>query len=259
LITRRAAVALLAVTGLALGVVGCNSGGSGDGHPSATVSARSDLVASVGALATTTYAMMLTTPQLSASGTVDPTAGSVTVTANTIHDGQQVTIENLTIHDRTWARIDIGASAADYGIDPTKWLKLDSSLLTTGSLPYDQSHFGDTFDLAAVLGGVLTATRDSAGHYSGRINLTGVAGVASMVPAGSGLGVAATNLPFTAKIDAHGRLVDLKVTGTDPAATFDFGISDYSAETAADPPNDVDVEAAPSNAYALLRADRLSP
>jgi hypothetical protein len=266
LITRRVAAALLAIIslGAGLGVAACGSSDSGSsdsggGHPATAASSRSELVASVDALATTTYAMTLTTSRVSAIGTVDPIAGSVTMTTKAKRGGEPVTIENLTLADRSWARVDIGALDADYGIDPAKWLKLDPSLLTAGSLPYDQSRFRDAFDLSDVLAGVTTATRGVNGHYSGRINLAGVAGVASMVPAGSGLGAGAGDLPFTAVLDARGRLTDLHVTGSDPAAAFDFGISDYSASTAADPPNDIDVMAAPADAYGLLRGDRLTP
>ncbi len=254
--TRRTAVALLAVA--ILSVAGCHSSGSGSDDPSADAASRQALLASVTALATTTYAVTLTTPHLTAIGTVDPIADCETVTAKAVRDGSPVTIRDLTIDGTSWVKIDAGVDNPDLGIDPDKWLKLDAGLLSAGSLPYDQARFPDAFDLSNILGGIISASNSSSGHYSGRIDLTGVAGVASMVPAGSGLGAAGANLPFTATLDAQGRLTELKVGGSGSTPTFDFGISDYSATTAVDPPNDDDVMTAPATAYGLLRGDRMT-
>lgn len=259
LITRRVAVVVLALAGLT--VAGCSSGNPGaSGHPTSSTDPKSDLLASVRTLATTTYAVTLTMPAVTAIGAVDPVAGSISVTAKTVHDGAPATIQDLTVGGANWAKIDIGPDDdVSYGIDPDKWLKLDPARITVGSLPYDQARFADAFDLSNVLAGVTSVAEPSRGHYSGRINLTGVAGVASMLPAGSGLGAAAEDLPFTAAADAQGRLTDFKVGGSDAVATFDFGISDYGAPTAVDPPIDDDVVVAPSVAYGLLRGDHMTP
>jgi hypothetical protein len=241
----------LAVT---LGVAGCHSAPpSAAGHPSSQATARDSLVSSVTTLATTTYAISLTTPRWSANGVVDPVGDSVTVTTHGQRSSGPITVETLTLAEGSWAKIDLGAAGPDLGIDPDKWLRLDSARLPAGSLPFDQGDLADAFDLNDVLSGITSVTRSDSQHYAGTIDLTGVRGVTSMVPAGSGLGSAATSLPFSATTDPQGRLIDIKVGS---AAGFDCVISDYSAPSGIQRPDDNDTIAAPASAYSLLRADR---
>jgi hypothetical protein len=253
--TRRIAVAglglLLSAT---VGLAGCHSTTA---TPQSQPSAKDTLVGSLDALATTNYAISLKTPQITAAGSVDPIGDVLTLTARGTHAGQPATIEALSIQQDNWAKIDLGTESTHMGINPSKWLLLDPTKLTAGSLPFDRSDPSDAFDLGDVLAGIIAVNRTGAQHFTGTIDLSGVHGVTSLVPAGSSLGAAAANVPFTATVDAEGRLTDLNVGGTAHAYSFDFGISDYSAAAPVDPPDDVDVVTAPSAAYKLLPTGNL--
>jgi hypothetical protein len=254
--TRRIVAGLAVLTSAALGIAGCHSGSASTSQTQAT--AKDSLLSSLGALGTTSYAISLTTPKMTASGSVDPVGNVVTVTARGTHAGRPAKIQALAIQQATWAKIDLGSESTRMGIKPSKWLLLDPAKLTAGSLPFDPSNRSDAFDLGDVLDGVISVSQASSQHYAGTIDLSGVVGVNSIVPAGSSLGTAAASVPFVATVDLRGRLIDLRVDGgSGHPDSFDFGISDYSAATPTDPPNDVDVVAAPSAAYSLLPTNNL--
>jgi hypothetical protein len=255
--TRRIAVAglglLLSAT---LSLAGCQSSRAGT-SPQTEASAKDTLVNSLGALANTSYAISLTTSRLTAIGAVDPVSDTVTVTARGTHDGQPAKVEALSIEDSSWARIDLGSENQQMGINPAKWLLLDPSKLKVGSLPFDLSRPSDAFDLGDILDGIITVRRTDAQHFTGSIDLAGVRGVNSLVPAGGGLGSQARDVPFAATLDPQGRLIDLKVGGgSGHDYSFDFGISDYSSAAPVALPDDVNVMPAPRGAYSLLRIDQ---
>ena len=253
--TRRIAVIVAGLSIVSVGLAGCHSGGTTTATSTSTVLAKDTLVGSLGALAHTSYAIELTTQHLNAIGSVDPNGNVVTITAHGTRSGQPIRVQTLSIAQDSWAKIDIGTDGQKMGINPSKWLRLDPTKVAgAGSMPFDQSDVADAFDLRDVLSGIITVNRVDPQHYKGTIDLTGVHNVASLVPAGSRLGSAATNVPFTATTDRHGRLTDLEVGGVGPDYSFDLGISDYSAAAPVEPPNDVDVVTAPNAAYQLVRA-----
>lgn len=254
--THRIAATVVGMSILAVGLSGCHSGS--DAGPTSQATAKDTLVSSLGALATTSYAIELTTQHLSASGSVDPAGKVVTVTAESTHDGQPLRVQALSIDEDSWAKIDLGSDSQKAGINPAKWLRLDPTKLTAaGSLPFDSADLADAFDIRDVLNGIITVSRVDDQHFKGTIDLTGVHNVASLVPAGSKLGAAGTNVPFTAVTDHQGRLTHLQVGSVGEDYSFDLGISDYSAAAPIDPPNDVDVVTAPTTAYPLIKADHL--
>ena len=258
--TRRITTASLSfLTCATLGLAGCHSSSSTDaGSPSSQASAKDNLMSSLASLGTTSYAISLTTPQISATGAVDPVGDTISVTARGTREGEAVKIESLTVEQSSWARIDLGTASEQMGINPSKWLRLDPSELTSASLPFDKSDLTDAFDLDHILGGIIAVTRVDAQHYSGTIDLSGVRGVNSIVPAGDSLGAAAKNLPFTATTDPRGRMTELRVGPKGGTAAFDFKISDYNVAETVDPPDDDDVVIAPKSVYGLLRVDRLT-
>jgi hypothetical protein len=258
--TRRIAVIVAGLSLLAsatASLAGCHASGTSISPPTqATV--KDALLESLHALGNTSYAMSLRTSDLTASGSVDPIGDIATVTTKGTHGGQPGKIEALAIQQDSWAKIDLGPASKRMGISTSKWLLLDPSKLTEGSLPFDESDLSDAFDLGDVLNGIITVTRTDTRHYTGTLDLSGVHGVISLVPAGSGL-ADAQDVPFAATLDSEGRLTDLKVGGgSGHDYSFDFGISDYSAAATVDPPNDIDVVAAPSAAYSLLRAENFA-
>ena len=255
--TRRTVI----VAGLALvlsAVAGCHSAGSTTSSPSSG-SVKDSLLGSIAAMGRTSYAIELTADHLNASGSVDPTQDVASLTAEETHGGQTVRVQALSIAADSWAKLDLGSQTRTLGIEPGKWLHLDPEKVSgAGSLPFDQADKGDAFDLRNVLDGVISVSRIDAQHFRGTIDLTGVHGVASLVPAGSRLGAAAASVPFTATLDGQGRLTDLRVGTEGQVWSFDFDISDYSAAVPPQAPNDVDVVRAPSGVYRYLRAQQLA-
>jgi hypothetical protein len=236
-----------------MGVAGCHSSGSG---AQSDADVKGTLVGSLSALSTTSYAISLTTPRISAVGSVDPVSDVIAVTAKGKRLGQPATFQALAIAQDSWAKINIGSQGQQMGINPAKWLSLDPTKLSAGSLPFDQAHPSDAFDLRDIMAGIISVKQADAQHFSGAIDLTGLRGVTSFLPAGSSLGSGAKAVPFVATVDPQGRLIDFKVGGgTGHTYAFDLKISDYSAAALAEPPDDVDVVAAPSAAYTLLRTE----
>ena len=235
---------------LAAGLAGCTTGHAGASASPSAAALRQELIASVGALSTTSYAVTLTTPQYHANGAVDPVSGDIDLTATGTEKGQSITVEAMTVGPDNWARVDAGAGDEELGITPNKWLRLDPLDLGATSLPFDRTNLADAFDMQDVLDGVTSVSRTDGEHLTGRINLADVQ-VNSMIPTGKAVGAGGTDLPFTATIDASGRLTEFVVVNGG-APTFDFSVSDYGAAARVTPPDDINVIKAPASAYSLL-------
>ena len=61
-------------------------------------------------LATTSYAVSLTSAEISAIGAVDPVSGTATVTAHGDVQGEEAQIAVLQIASDRWAKVDLGTS-----------------------------------------------------------------------------------------------------------------------------------------------------
>jgi hypothetical protein len=233
------------------GMAGCSHSSSKSSQSGA--SPKEALVASVRVLATTSYAVSLTSTDVTAIGAVDPVGGTATVTARGTLEGSPARIDVLMIAADSWAKVDLGAQSHDLGISPSKWMKLDPTKLTTTTLPFDPADLADAFSLSDVLSGLLSVKRTDAQHYTGTIDLASVHDIGSLIPAGNALGAAAKDVPFTATLDKKGRLTDFRVAGPS-SISFDFGISDYSAAAPVNRPNDNQVVPAPTEVYSILDA-----
>jgi hypothetical protein len=163
-----------------------------------------------------------------------------------IHEYQTPSQAFTEIGTDLWVKADFGPLGKNLNVDKTKWYKLDASKLSTDVIPFDLDGRGTphpTRPLSWPLGigtafaSVANVTRSDATHLAGVVDLTKATG--SEAPGKSSATYAA--VPFTATLDSHGRLTDLRITETDADFDHDTTFSNYGSPTliAAPAPNNV--------------------
>jgi hypothetical protein len=256
-----AGVAMFATVGLAL--TGCGSTGTGGNaakpstpSPTPTLAAPKDaLVAAIKQLGQISYAFTVKQATVSGQGKADPAAKTAAVSIAASVSGVNAKSSFVSFGSDNWAQMDLGpAMNQQGGIDPTKWMHIDTSKVTKAdALPvYPASP--DLLGFSSITDAVLTVQRVDATHYNGTINLTGVKGPAEPDSGTlSNVGDKAKSVPFTATLDSNGRPSELKTDGSgiDPGLSLDITFSDYGANQNISKPTGTIVEA-PSIVYTMF-------
>ena len=255
-----AAVGALAVASLALSACSSTST-SGSAGATTTLSASPSVAPADALLAAATslngkgYDMTLTAASVTGNGSVDPTNHAVTFDAKASEAGQTFELNLTAIGSDLWAKIDLGAFNSQFGVDPSKWLKIDATKIDESSIGVDLSNLSDVLDIGSLTKAVSNVHRTDATHLTGTIDLTNLAGAEK--PDADALkkaGAAAKSVPFTATLDDQGRLSDLKINGDsiDSGLSVDIAISNVGSPTAVTPPPAADVVPAPAAIYQIL-------
>jgi hypothetical protein len=256
--------AAFATVGLA--VTGCGTSASTDtgqaaastapASPSPTLPAPKDALATaVRQLGQSSYAFTTKQANVSGQGKADPAGKAAQVSITGSSSGVSIKLSVVTVGPDTWAQIDLG-SALDRqaGIDPKKWMAIDTSKVKKAdALPVDPAS-ADLLDFSTIPDAAVAVTRGDATHYSGTIDLTTVKGAVS--PDSDTLtkvGDKAKAVPFTATVDGSGRLTEFATDGAgiDPGLTVDVTFSDYGASQNISKPTGTIVPA-PSAVYDIL-------
>jgi hypothetical protein len=196
---------------------------------------------------------------VTATGSVDPSTKAAAVEFKGSEQGNAIDVAFTGIGDALYARLDLGSAQKAIGVDPNQWITIDQSKVNgSRGIPFDLTGQSDAFDI----GGLLTSTNDvvypdPADHtkISGTVDLAAAQGVSSPDP--SDLGKAGTNAsmtPFTATLDAQGRLTDLKINadGFDGNLTEEIAFTDFGhPDPVTAPANSVP---APDSAYAFFNS-----
>jgi hypothetical protein len=215
----------------------------------ATVSPATALTNAIAQLQTTGYDVSLTQEggQLNGNGSVDP-GKSASMDAKGTIQGQNVEIHGIQVGSNVYLKVDLGALGAQFGIDPSKWIKIDLSKVTKPLFDMDS---GDAFDVSKLMTAVSGVTATDAQHISGTVDLSKATGVNA--PDSSELssaGDAAKSVKFDATLDDKGRLIELKLTTSSASLNQDIKISNYGSPTPVTAPTDA--VPAPAAIYQFL-------
>jgi hypothetical protein len=259
-ITKRfAVVSILLATGLGLAACSTNVRRSIATAPPAQVSPADVLSNALATLKNTGYDATLTIPAQGATvKTSIDYANKAATQGASVDIGDPGLSEAFTeIGSDLWIKADFGPSAQNLNIDKTKWYKVDASKLHPGAIPFDQ--FGGEqahptrplswpLGIGAAFASVIKVTRTDATHLAGAVDLTKATGPGS--PGKSNPTDAA--VPFTATLDGHGRLAELKVTGVAEGVNLDISFSNYGSPTPIVAPAAADILPAPDGLYQVL-------
>jgi len=247
------AMAALAVAGVAVSACGTNTPTPSGTSTAASVAPEVALVNAITALKGQGFNLKVNLGGISGTGSIDAKNNAGTVEVKGTESGVTADIAFTQIGSDLWAKVDLGSFSGQLGVDPTKWLKLDASKLTSdGSRPFDLSGSSDAFDLAGLVKSVSNVKRTDATHLSGTVDLTAATGLSA--PGSDTLdkaGAAAKAAPFTATLDSQGRLTELSVNGTGELAA-DFQFTDFGSPDPVQAPPASDVVPAPDAVYQIF-------
>jgi hypothetical protein len=256
-VRRRLAVTTVLSAG-ALVLAACGGGSSPHAEtPRTEMSPKDALQAAVADLASTSYAVELTSPGDGSheTGTVDPRKRTGTLNASAQSNGVDTSLDAVMMSPDVWVKLDLGPDNERLGIVSKAWMKLDTAKVAhPAALPFDLTDFSDALDLGGLLAGV-DAHRDGAGSFTGTIDLTRATGVSAPDPAAvAKAGDKARTVPFQAAVDQQGRLIRIKIDGAsiNPDLAMEISFSDYGMAAAVTRPNDNEVVPTPDAVYQLL-------
>ncbi len=215
-----------------------------------TVAARDALRAAVNHMSNTIYRYTGGQNDLTTRGHADPVHKSASMAARGSMQGVPFTQEVIAVGTNYWVRLNMGAKLnATLGVQVGKWMHIDSAKLGAGAnLPFDLAR-PDVLDLAGLLGAITEARRTDANDYAGTVDMSTAVGVSAFTQENlDKLGDKAKAMPFTATLDAQGRLTDFIVDGSavDKALGARFMFSDFGVAFPIKPPVNGVVEAPPS-------------
>jgi hypothetical protein len=154
-----------------------------------------------------------------------------------------------------WVKADFGPLDQNLNIDKTKWYKLDASKLKPEAIPFDLNGtphpirpLSWPLGIGTAFASVSNVTRSDATHLAGLVDLTKATGPEA--PGKSSTTYAA--VPFTATLDGHGRLTDLRITETEADFDLDITFSNYGSPTLIAAPAATDVLPAPDGLYHVM-------
>jgi len=257
---RRWSVGVLAATLFLPGLAACNSGASEStgGAPAAEASSipadpKEALRASTKELEKGNFTFTLAGDGLTGKGLMHKPSKSAQMSMK-IDDGSGMTMdmEMVFIEPDSWVMLDLGELAAMVpGADKWKgkYQHLDQSKAKDAGELGRYLEEVDPAGSAELLKGVTDVQKTAEGSYTGKIDAS-LATESSALDADTvkALGAQAKALPFTAKLDAEGRLVELVVSvpaaGETKAHDIKIAYADYGKATAAQkPPADKVIEA----------------
>jgi hypothetical protein len=267
--TRRlviAGVALAASLGLA--TAGC--GGSGDSGGTATsrthaiaADPKQALADSVKGLADGNFKFTLADHEATGSGSVHQPSKSAKLEMTLKTEDVKGRIGFIIINQDTWVKFDFGSEMNALMELPDKWMHVDPAKVKDAEFLEEMSiKFGDAEDVdpansTAIFKALVTAERISEGKYSGTVDLT-KATDSELVDEDvlKDLGDKAKAIPFTASLDAQGRLtqvvLDIPAAGKVKAHKVEVAYSDYGAAAPVEEPPAGDRQEAPASMYEML-------
>src|SRR5688572_22385336 len=193
-------------------------------------------------------------------GTLDSTAQSSQAdTTVTIPDaGVTVQLDSLIVGGDIFTKLDLGPLAAAIpglqGVG-SKWLHIDKTKIGNSGLITQYTPSEASIGAGSIVKGVVTAEKVSDTEIKGTIDLT------KSAPAVLGdvvsYGEAGKKVPFTATLDAQGRItklvLNLPKSGTLPAADFTTTYADFGAAVTIAKPAAAEVVEAPEVLYTFLQ------
>ncbi len=226
--------------------------------PSRTPVAPADaLSAGVAKLATASYNVKGTGSDLTASGSVDATARAAFLNMSTpIGSGQTLKMDTVVAGGSVYLKMDAGIANKSLHLNPKTWMLIDMSKIGKNvAMPLDSADLSDPLDVAGLDQGITNVIRMDGTHYAGTIDLTQTGGTSSPdLDDLAKVGAKAKAVPFTATLDAQGRLLTFTVNGSKISKALQFGLvfSNYGAAAKTVAPAAGSTVKASSSIYSLL-------
>jgi hypothetical protein len=255
---RRTGLGLLVA--LALAVTGCASGEGGNpdlGGPSSGQQAdpKLALVGSTDALNQESFKMEMSMGDLmSASGAMDPAAGTGSVSMSIEAEGMAMDIETIFTETDGW--ISLGEMGALLGVQ-TEWMHVDQTRLPEGGFMGVQPGDTDPANTAELLQGLGTVRQVDEHSFEGEIDVTQGRSDLLDEEMVAAMGEDATTLPFTATIDDQGRLtsmvIDFPAMPEFPAQSMEIRYFDFGTPVEITPPAADQVSEMPAEFYQMFQ------
>jgi hypothetical protein len=266
-----------ATVALALALAGCNSA---DGTPTAPATAadpKAALTAATAELKKGTFTYALTGHEERTTGSVHLPSRSAEMRSETASDGAKASISIRLVEPDRYMKMTMDLSFLDEqdsaGGSPEmaafakqlrevmsgrKWMHLDLSKMDPEKAAEISLDEPDISGASTALANAVTVTSTGATTFAGTIDYTKVP--SAQVPWGTGEGKAAAAklaaVPFTAALDAQGRLakleVDLPAIGEAPAHKRTTEITGYGTAVAVKRPAAGETVKAPDSAYEAI-------
>ncbi|MEU7587010.1 hypothetical protein AB0A95_11975 [Micromonospora sp. NPDC049230] len=278
---RRLGAGLLAAALITPALAACGDGSTGTAGSTATPTVTASGTASASgapAAGDAKQALLDSTKEISSGNFRFTLAGAGSTAEGQVHQPSQSASMKFAIGGPS---SDLAMKLDVIHYKPDSWVKLELTGPTADSLPaikqlnlgkyqhLDQARIkgnrslGFDFDKvdpagSAVLTQGITEVRSTGtGAYAGTIDVTKAAEAGSLNAATiAALGTQAKTVPFTAKVDAQGRLSELALqlpaAGQTAAQEIKMTYSDYGAATAAQKPPADQVVEAPAELYSLF-------
>lgn len=192
----------------------------------------------------------------SMTGVMDPQKklGQMTMTISA--QGTSMKIETLLVGTDLYMKMDMGGAALP-GMDASKWMHLDTTKLPANSSLGLKPGEYDPANTEKLLKAATKVERVNDREFKGTLDLTKATGVAGIDAKDvTGLGEKGKAVPFTARTDDKGRLVNLKiempaVAGVD-LGSLDATYSDFGTAVDVKKPDAGSVVPAPEAIYGTL-------
>ncbi|MEW2376316.1 hypothetical protein AB0883_09465 [Micromonospora sp. NPDC047812] len=265
---RRWSVGVLAATLLVPGLAACKSDGPAPADAGSATSAvpadpKEALLASTKEIEKGNFNFTIAGGGVNGQGSVHKPSNSAQFTMK-VDDGSGTTfgMEMIYIEPDSWVKMDLGELGAMIpGADKMKgkYQHLDQSKVKDGGdLALNMKDL-DPAGTAVLAKGISEVQKTAEGSYAGKLDASAVGDGSAALDSDlvKALGPQAKSLPFTAKLDAEGRLTELVISvpaaGDTKAHDIKVAYADYGkATTPQKPPADQVVEA-PASTYEMLK------
>ncbi|MFV2101699.1 hypothetical protein [Micromonospora sp. LOL_024] len=255
---RRWSVGVIAATLLVSGLAACDSSAtdssSTGSSPESAVPAdpKAALVASTKGLADGNFTFTIAADSMTGKGTLHKPSNSAQMTMNMGGEDFTMDFDLIQIQPDTWVKVDLGdlfAGVPGMEAFKDKYQHLDAAKASEAKSLDVFKEGTDPADAAAMFEALTDVQKTGEGAYSGTFDLSTVQdSIAADEDLLKALGDRAKAIPFSAKLDAEGRLTELVMSvpaaGEIKAQDFKVTYADYGAATAVQkPPADQVVEA----------------
>jgi len=243
----------LAVTGCADGGGSSDPGGQPGGDPGADP--KLALASSADALAQESFRMEMTMGDImSATGAMDPAAGTGTVTMSIAAEGMEMNIETIFTDTDVWTSL--GDLGAILGVEAT-WMHIDQSRLPAEGFMGVKPGETDLANAAEMLQALGNVEQVDEHTYRGELDVTKGDQTLFDEEMLNALGDGATSVPFTATLDDQGRLTHMVIDFPElpdfPASTMELHYFDFGAPVEISPPPADEVTEMPDEFYQMFQ------
>ncbi|MFF5229750.1 hypothetical protein [Dactylosporangium sp. NPDC000521] len=235
--------------------VGTPSAGRILGAPTADLPPKEGLLAAVDALDGTSHTYKIKQGNKTGEGRIDPANKAAMMSMGGRVEKLDISVAYTVVAPELWVKADFGPLLnKEWGLDPAHWLRIDRSKVgASATLPIDPAGAPRLGLTELCKDGLGEVERTDATHYKGTVDVTAADTV--LAPSSDAVrkaGTKAKAVPFTATVDAKGRLTDFTVDGDaiDPELSMRLTFAGFGSVQPVTEP--ADAIPAPDSVYELF-------